>query len=85
MHASTGSNGSITRDIEVLEASNLGGEKFIIGKVMEINSSPNVHALVEEEDVEDPEIAQDLYIAEHNNDDIDDEEIDEISLSNVDE
>ena len=52
---------------------------------MGINSSPNVHALVEEEDVEDPEIAQDLYNAEHNNDDIDDEEIDEISLSNVDE
>jgi hypothetical protein len=43
-----------------------------VGKVAVINSLPTVEAHIEED--EDPEIAQDLYDAEHNNDDIDVEE-----------
>ena len=54
-----------------------------VGKVAEIHSLPIVQTLIEEE--EDPEIAQDLYDAEHNNDDIDVEEINEDSFDNVEE
>jgi hypothetical protein len=54
-----------------------------VGKVAEINSLPTGVASMEEE--EDSEIAQDLYDAEHNNDDIDIEEIIENNFDNVEE